>query len=103
MIEEKPGGGMHMLKGAQKKMIVVRTRDSHLFEEAYFVMRDGGNPANAQRDMLVEAYRLIDGGTPSADKAAPGRKGRRWVGRLLWFLGGLVSGAGVVLAWFHWL
>jgi hypothetical protein len=28
-----------MLKGAEKRMIVVRTRDSRMFEEAYFVVR----------------------------------------------------------------
>lgn len=28
-----------MLRGAQKQMIVIRTHDSRLFEEAYFVVR----------------------------------------------------------------
>lgn len=91
-----------MLKGAQKKMIVVRTRDSRMFEEAYFVMRNGGNPADAQRDMLIEAYRIIDGSGGETTAARPHSARRRWVGRLLWFLGGALSGVGVMLAWMHW-
>jgi hypothetical protein len=47
-----------MIKGAQRQMIVVKTADSSLFEEAYFVVRreyrgDGG-------DMVAEANRLIE-------------------------------------------
>ena len=36
-----------MLRGAQKQMIVIRTHDSRLFEEAYFVVRKPrtGRPA----------------------------------------------------------
>ena len=45
-----------MLKGAQKKMIVVRTKDSRLFEEAYFVMRkDTPESSRDSGDILWEA------------------------------------------------
>ena len=47
-----------MIKGAQKKMIVVKTADSAVFEEVYFVMR---RESNAERlDMLSEANRIIE-------------------------------------------
>ena len=47
-----------MLKGAQKKMIVVKTGDSALFEEAYFVMRR--ETVAGRMDLLAEANKIID-------------------------------------------
>lgn len=90
-----------MLKGAQKKMIVVRTRDSRLFEEAYFVMRDGGNPADGHRDMLDEATRIIDGEALSPMSHPPKNK-RRWIGRALSFSLGWLVGVGMAWAYFSW-
>ena len=51
-----------MLKGAQKKMIVVKTADSRLFEEAYFVVRK--DTVSSCDDMVGEANRIIEGCTP---------------------------------------
>ena len=47
-----------MLKGAQKRMIVVKTADSRLFEEAYFVMRADTSPSG--EDMVYEANKIIE-------------------------------------------
>ena len=47
-----------MIKGAQKKMIVIRTAQSQIFEEAYFVMR--GGQSRDERDMIDEANRIIE-------------------------------------------
>ena len=47
-----------MLKGAQKRMIVVKTQDSRIFEEAYFVMRT--DVAASGEDMVSEANKIID-------------------------------------------
>ncbi len=90
-----------MLKGAQKRMIVVRTRDSRLFEEAYFVIRGEGNPADAHRDMLDEANRIIDSGTPPPSPPVR-RTARRWLSRLLWFVGGAAVGIGATLLLILW-
>ena len=47
-----------MIKGAQKRMIVVKTGDSAVFEEAYFVLR---RESRAERlDMLAEANKIIE-------------------------------------------
>lgn len=64
-----------MLRGAQKQMIVVRTRDSRVFEEAYFVIRHGKHggltePLPDKEDMLTEANRIIE-----RSIAAAGREG----------------------------
>ncbi len=84
-----------MIKGAQKKMIVVRTADSPIFEEAYFVMRKGGSCE--ERDMIDEANRIIDA------SGARRREKRRDASRALIisicsFMGGSVIGAAITLA-----
>ena len=87
--------GRKMIRGAQKKMIVVKTGDSRLFEEAYFVLRreyEGGG------DMVAEANRLIEG-CGGRGKGVSKRTGRRLVSLAL-FLGGALSGGGVIgLLW----
>ncbi len=47
-----------ILKGAQKKMIVVKTADSDIFEEAYFVVKANGS--GGDKDMIAEANRIIE-------------------------------------------
>ncbi len=115
-----------MLRGAQKQMIVIRTHDSRLFEEAYFVVRKPhtGRPA-CKEDMLWEANRIIERSLAAAapagepDTAASpaagsgstaGRRrhtGRhagqrlpllqgRGIARGVWFLLGLLCGGGAV-------
>ena len=50
-----------MLKGAQKRMIVVRTGDSRYFDEAYFVLRrEIGGGRSSCADMLSEANRILE-------------------------------------------
>lgn len=48
-----------MLRGAQKQMIVVKTTDSKVFEEAYFVLRR--DRVERGTDILSEANRIIEG------------------------------------------
>ena len=47
-----------MIRGAQKNMIVIKTADSDLFEEAYFVLRREKSVKN--RDIVSEANRIIE-------------------------------------------
>ena len=103
-----------MLRGAQKQMIVIRTHDSRLFEEAYFVVRKPrtGRPA-CKEDMLWEANRIIerslaaaapaggtDTGTAAAHRQPAGRHlpflRRQGIVRGLWFLLGVLCGGGAV-------
>ena len=58
-----------MIKGAQKKMIVIKTDDSTVFEEAYFVVRHSSTATRG--DMIAEAERIID---ESGEKGAKRRK-----------------------------
>ena len=94
-----------MLRGAQKNMIVVRTRDSRLFEEAYFVMRRNANATSAdEMDMLWEANRILETAA-SKEYQPPARAEKRSrFGRLhsmIWFGIGVLSGSGVMgLLWY---
>lgn len=45
------------LKGTQKRMIAIKTNDSNLFEEAYFVLK--ANIDNSNTDMVAEAEKII--------------------------------------------
>ena len=49
---------MH-LKGTEKKIIYLKSSDSRLFCEAFFVLREDAH-APAERDMLAEANRILD-------------------------------------------
>ena len=48
-----------MIQGAERKMIVVKTSTSSVFEEAYFVVRR--DAVRRKTDMITEANRIIDG------------------------------------------
>lgn len=96
-----------MLRGAEKRMIVVRTRDSRLFEEAYFVVRPEADRSDRdESDMVWEANRLLESsmvGWRSDTMGSPhfSRSRRGGLRGRLWFLFGLVSGGGIVgLLWF---
>ncbi len=77
-----------MIKGAQKRMIVVKTGDSAVFEEVYFVMR---RESSAERlDMLAEANRIIEscGGNRKRGKSKKLRA-------IFWSLGIFLCGGAV--------
>ena len=87
-----------MIKGAQKKMVVVRTRESRFFEEAYFVMRkDIPNAVRDSEDIVAEANRIIRQSTDrhrgwGVDSAL---SGAARMSRLVAFGIGILLGAGV--------
>ncbi len=83
-----------MLKGAQKRMIVVKTANSRVFEEAYFVMRTDTAPSD--RDMVGEANRIIEScaNTRRESKRRSFGKGFAVIGA---FISGSVFGGGLVL------
>ncbi len=50
-----------MLKGYQRKLIMMPTRDSSLFETAYFVLKGDAESRNpGQGEMLCEAMRILE-------------------------------------------
>lgn len=86
-----------MIRGAQKKMIVIRTHDSRVFEEAYFVMRRDTEGAVEDCDMLMEADRIIRRSTSGSGGHPPDGEKKRlrpWFSRALWLLIGVLIGSG---------
>ena len=86
-----------MIKGAQKQMIVVRTANSHYFDEAYFVLRREIDPRQSrQSDMLTEANRILAEHTREGDT----RKRKRLPRGGVFFLLGILCGTAAALAIF---
>ena len=88
-----------MLKGAQKRMVMLRTADSSIFETAYFILRDDAAPPakDTRPTMLEEANRILSQSFAPQAAAKDQKQGRL---RKLWqrlpaFLLGLLSGAGL--------
>ena len=89
-----------MLRGTKRDMIVVRTRDSRLFEEAYFVMRrHAGKARPDELDMLWEANRILENALParntSAKETAAPHPAFGFLRGLVWFGLGSLCGGGV--------
>ncbi len=81
-----------MIRGAQKKMIVIKTSDSAVFEEVYFVLRRE-RPA-VEADMVREANRIIES---SGEKKSSVRKNdvKSLVFCVACFACGIATGGGV--------
>lgn len=78
-----------MIRGCQREMIVLQTRESPLFENAYLVLRRGKRAAPAT-DMMAEASRIIGEGDGYLRR-------RRRFSFVLFFGGGALFGAALVL------
>lgn len=79
--------GTDMIKGCQKKVVLIRSPKSPIFEEAYLIMRPA-EEGFSDSDIVSEADRIL-----SACREK-GKKKRKWVsGRELLFFS-----AGVLLA-----
>ena len=87
-----------MIRGAQKRMVVIRTHESRLFEEAYFVLRKDSERGMDDGDMLQEADRIIRKSAAGAETIgqARDRGRRRWLSRLGWMAAGFLLGGGSV-------
>ncbi len=84
-----------MLKGAQKRMIVVKTQDSRIFEEAYFVMR--GEPSVSNTDIVSEANKIIESSGEKRNEKKK-RSAAEALIPLFTFIAGSIAGGGAVLA-----
>jgi hypothetical protein len=81
--------GGNMIRGCQREMIVLQTKESALFESAYFVLRRGCR-ASVCGDMLAESNRIVGEGREYFQKRQKRRK-------ILPFLCGFLAG-GVIAA-----
>ena len=84
-----------MLKGAQKRMYVVKLGQDSPFEEAYFVLKRESD-AVPVKDMVSEAARIIRQSAGQEQGSAPANK-RTWQ-IALGFVCGFVMGGGIAVA-----
>ena len=85
-----------MLKGVQRRMVVVRPERSHCYEVAYFVLRsDRPQDGCDERALLREANRiLLEGRTKKRQEK------KEWRTRLCLLLFGFLGGAATAgIAW----
>ncbi len=60
-----------MLKGVERKLIMLQLRESDLFESAYFVLKDNGKPRlHDPGEMLKEANRILEENSHSAKRTS---------------------------------
>ena len=85
------------MRGYQKRVVFVRNPNSRLFDEAYFVLRDGESASVPNGDMVAEATRIIEQElalSASGDKQKTHRRRRFLIGCGL-FMFGALSALGV--------
>ena len=49
-----------MLKGYQRKLVMIRTKDSSIFESAFFILRSTALREERGGDMITEANRILE-------------------------------------------
>ena len=65
-----------MIKGNQKKVIHIKNTDSRIFDEAYFILKEGILLSVPENDMINEANRIIE-------ENLKGERGGKRYGKLL--------------------
>ena len=91
-----------MIKGVQRKMIVVKTDSSNLFETAYFVLRSDADKARDETlDLLGEATRLVNQDCDDKKKRKEKKKRFGRFAAFCIFLLGVIFGAGSSIITFY--
>lgn len=84
-----------MLKGAHKRMYVVKMGQDSMFEEAYFVLRRDSDKTQG-KDMVSEANRII---RQSAERQSAQKSAKPLPWQIVaGFVGGFVTGGGIAVA-----
>ncbi len=89
-----------MIKGASRRMVVLKNTGSPLFEEAYFILREEAEAKGPRADMVSEANRIV-----AANTIPPREKKQKGNGLLMTFcflLGALLGGGGATLLLLLW-
>lgn len=94
IINDKNYWGNGMLKGCKKQMIVLRGTGSEIFDEAYFVLKNGVNAETCGGAMLTEANRIVEENRTGVKKAARPLDAMK---SALFFVCGTLLGAGIAL------
>ena len=89
-----------MVRGIHKSMIQIKTPQSALFDEAYFVLRVGTEPVSvSDRDMTREANRILEDSNLVTTQRRPQKKKQTRRGSFSFFCGLLCGAFLVALVW----
>ena len=82
-----------MVKGNQRRVIHLKNTDSGIFDEAYFILREGENSSLTEESMIKEANRIIEENSKSDEK-----KKRLWarISPLSFFTGMAIMAAALL-------
>ena len=88
-----------MLRGCQKRVIHLKDTKSHLFDEAYFIVREQNDTQEQirEKDMICEARRIIAQHLPPSERKRKARQRAFWLVGLSFLLGVLFSSLFVLL------
>ena len=79
------------MRGYQRRVIYLKNTGSALFDEAYFVVKEGGVAAAESGDMVSEATRIIEENLGDKKRRGRARSFREWMLFSFGFLGGVVA------------
>ena len=87
-----------MVRGCQKKIVYLKSTGSDVFDEAYFVVRDGALTSVGECDMIKEANRILE---DSVNLEKKGSRGQIFLGYIkravIPFLVGITVGMVIVI------
>ena len=82
-----------MVRGCQKKMVYLKSTGSDVFEEAYFVVRDGALAGVDECDMVKEANKILSECVSLEEKCSARQKIKGFIKKWITpFLGGMTVG-----------
>ena len=85
-----------LLRGCHRRMICMKSANSRLFEEAFFVLREEGAAVD-ERDMLTEANRILEEHLLPTRRTRRADRRTRRLGLLFSFLAGALFAGSISL------
>ncbi len=76
-----------MIKGCRRKVVMVKSPNSEIFEEAYFILKEENEDGHSEYDIVKEADRLL---SECREKGREKEKKKISFGEVVCFLTGVV-------------
>lgn len=84
-----------MVKGTTRQVVLVKSPDTRLFEQAIFILRENAleDHGLSEEEIMLQARKTA--GSYVDNQLPAGRRRRAWLKNCLWFVLGAVLGAAV--------
>ena len=90
-----------MLKGIQKKIIVIKTQKDSCFESAFFILRSENSQGASENEIIYEAQRIISEGERQKKRKGIKESAHPIASVILSLICGIALGSASV--WILWL